>query len=316
MKKFLEDLKKELNNRHLQEQDINEILQDHEEMYQNAMLEGLSEEEILKRFGNPKDLAEQLASFSSKESEPYTLPNGYKLWNSYSSFDKNMSFKVSLVDEDLKIVANDSDELKIYYQGNEDISKYSLNCDNHSFSLEAPKKHGFLFTKSHLEDMSFIIELPRTLLMKSINLTVVSSDIEIQGIKTMTSFITTTSGDVAINNCNLGDSKWNTVSGDIAITDIRAEQINSSQVSGDLSIKNSFVSKYLKMNTVSGDIELNDVVCQECSFQTVNGDLNATEFYPEKISYKSVSGDMNIHNKNKNPILITKNSLSGDINIH
>ena len=46
MKKYLEDLKQELLKKKLTNKEIEEILTDHEEMIQNAMDEGLSEDEI------------------------------------------------------------------------------------------------------------------------------------------------------------------------------------------------------------------------------------------------------------------------------
>jgi len=58
MKKYLEDLRQELVKQKLTNKEIEEIMADHEEMIRTAMEEGLSEEEIKAKFGQPKQVAE------------------------------------------------------------------------------------------------------------------------------------------------------------------------------------------------------------------------------------------------------------------
>lgn len=315
MTKYIEDLKRELNKQHLREQDINDIIQDHEEMIQNAINEGLSEEEMLKRFGNPKDLAEELASFSSKEVEPLIIPNDFRLWKKFSLTEGELSMKISLVDEDVKMVLSKNNELSVYYSGKEDISNYHCSLDNISFILEAPKAKGFLFSKPSHQNINFIIEIPANQLISSLNLSAVSSDIHLNYLKTKILVVSATSGDVLIENGQFGETKWNIVSGDITSRDNLFENLFSSQVSGDLVFNKTNVSKLLKLNTVSGDIMIDDVHCDECYLQTVSGDLNGKEFYPNSISLKSVSGDMTIKNNQHTDISVKKSSVSGEINI-
>lgn len=315
MTKYIEDLKNELNKHHLREQDIEDIIQDHKEMIQNAMNEGLSEEEMLKRFGNPKELAEELASFSSKEVEPLIIPGNYQIWKKFSMNDGDISLKISLIDEDIKVAASKNNELSVYYSGKEDISKYNCSFENLSFILEAPKAKGFLFSKPSHQDISFIIEIPVNQIIASLNLNAVSSDIQLNFMKAKSLVISTTSGDVLVDNCQFGETKWNTVSGDITSRDVSFENLISSQVSGDLVFNKAKITQLFKLNTVSGDITIEDVHCDECHLQTVSGDLNGKEFYPNSITLKSVSGDMMIKNSQHTDITIKKSSVSGEINI-
>jgi hypothetical protein len=49
---------------------------------------------------------------------------------------------------------------------------------------------------------------------------------------------------------------------------------------------------------------------------SVSGDIDGKEFYPKMIRFKSISGDLNIKNKEKKEIkIIKKSTLSGGINI-
>ena len=60
MKKFLKDLENELKKMKINSNEIKEILADHEEMMNEALKEGLSEEELATKFGNPAKLAQDL----------------------------------------------------------------------------------------------------------------------------------------------------------------------------------------------------------------------------------------------------------------
>ena len=58
MKIFLQNLEDELKKNNLNEEEINDIIADHSEMIESAISEGLSDEDLEQKFGNPKDLAD------------------------------------------------------------------------------------------------------------------------------------------------------------------------------------------------------------------------------------------------------------------
>ena len=60
MKKFLKDLEKELRKIGVNEEEITEILADHVEMIEAGKSEGLNEENMNSKFGDPKNIAEEI----------------------------------------------------------------------------------------------------------------------------------------------------------------------------------------------------------------------------------------------------------------
>ncbi len=316
MKKFLEDLKNELIKQNMLESDINEIIVDHEEMIQNATLEGLTENEMKKRFGDPVELASELASFSNRQSEPFEIPEGYQLWKSFPLFESEIKIKIALVSEDIRISASKDEQIHVYYSGKGDITKYNCTYNTGDFLLEAPKSSGFIFMKLRQDDIDFIVEIPSNITVSNFNFNAVSSDFYYANFNSKTFILSTTSGDVEIKNVKLNQAKWNSVSGDLLVTDARIENLISSQVSGDMHMKNVYVVKEMKLNTVSGDIFIEDSVCDECSLHSVSGDITGNEFYPARVGLKSVSGDITIKNMNHTGIeIVGKSTVSGEINI-
>ncbi|PKK97523.1 MAG: hypothetical protein CVV58_00815 [Tenericutes bacterium HGW-Tenericutes-3] len=316
MKKFLEDLKNELTKQHMLEKDINEIIADHEEMIQNAMLEGLSEEEMKKRFGDPVNLAKELASFSTHEAEPFNIPEGYLAWKNFSTLSSELKIKISLVAEDISVVHSQDEQIHVHYSGKGDISKYTCTYEDNELVIEAPKMSGFIFMKSKNDDIQLILEIPKSLVITNFQINIVSGDLYYANLNANTLTLSTTSGDVTMLNAKITTSKWNTVSGDLMITDVKLENLNSSQVSGDMHMKKVYVGKEMKLNTVSGDIRIEDSLCQDCALHSVSGDITGMEFYPSRVSLKSVSGDITIKNKNHTDIeIVSKSTLTGDIHI-
>ena len=58
-------------------------------------------------------------------------------------------------------------------------------------------------------------------------------------------------------------------------------------------------------------------MCQEAILKTVSGDLEGKEFYPNEVTLKSVSGDIDIENSDSSREIIVKSSksVSGEVNI-
>ena len=314
MKKFLEDLKKELQKRNLSSKDIDEILADHEEMIQSALDQGLSEEELNSRFGDPKALADELSDTGTRVEAEQTQNNEYKLYKTYLVKAEELSVESSLVSENIIYQASEDDSIKIYYKGKSKIDDYDISYQGNVLRIAAPKKIGFLFMRNISDDMSFIVEIPKTLVIKDFSLKGVSSELKVLNLDAKTFTLSTTSGDVTLENVKFGTTKWNTVSGDIHIKESQLELLTSSQVSGDLFMKHVEVLGNVRLSTVSGDVKVENSSCQVCELSSVSGDLKGTEFYPEKLSMKSVSGDIVIHNQSEKKVDITKSSsISGKV---
>ena len=314
MKKFLEDLKNELQKRHLSSKDIDEILADHEEMIQQALSQGLSEEELNSRFGDPVALADELSDGGDRIEAEQSKYDNYQLYKTYLVKSDELNVESSLVSENVTYQASDDDSIKVYYKGKAKIDDYDIAYQGNTFRIAAPKKIGFLFMRNISDDMNFIVEVPKNVVMESFTLKGVSSDAKVFNLDTKEFVLSTTSGDVTFENVKLGKTKWNTVSGDIHMKQSSMEQLTSSQVSGDLFVDDVKVSGNVRFSTVSGDIKINNSSCKLCELSTVSGDLKGLEFYPESISSKSVSGDLVIHNQlDKKIDNIKTNSLSGKV---
>ncbi len=316
MKTFIEDLRQELMKRNVEISDIEDIIADHQEMIQTALEEGLSEEEMKKRFGDPSKLADDLSDFSKHQTEPRNIPKEYQVWQTFPFTEKPISINIALVSENVVIQTHEKDNNIIHYAGKGSIEKYEVTFENSELSLKAPKDIGLFFMRRVNNEISFIIEVPFKQKIERIFSNTVSGDIGCFGLITSHFTLNTTSGDVEIKNGLFGQTKWNTVSGDLHVSDTKMVTLISSQVSGDVFFRNIKIQDSLRLNTVSGDAKIENSSCHECLLHSVSGDIRATEFYPEVITLKSVSGDISIKNKEPNKIVIqSKSSVSGDITI-
>jgi len=317
MKKFIEDLRQELSKRNMKTSDIDDIIADHEEMIETAKVEGLTEDEMRKRFGDPVKLADELSDFSAKDSDEEELTDDFQIWKSFSVTSNGIDVDVHLVSEDITFKPSLNGEIKVYQSGIKDLDKYDLDFTGKKLTLKAPKYQVGLFMRRHSEDQAFIVELPKTLILETFSYNSVSSDFKFSNLNVEEFTLNTTSGDLEIKHANLGKTKWNTVSGDILVNDSKVKVLTSSQVSGDMTIQNVFVLENMSLNTVSGDAKIDHVICNQCSVHSVSGDIDGLEFYPESVSLKSVSGDVTIKNKEAKTIkIISKSTVSGDIDIH
>lgn len=316
MKKYLEDLRQELQKQKLTNKEIEEIIADHEEMIRTAMEEGLSEEEIKAKFGQPKQVAEELADNNEDIVTEQEENGGLVLWKTYQVETDSLSIDVNLISEDITYQLSDSSEIKVYYEGKAKVEKYEISYKKNEFRLSAPKRLGFNFSFGKGDDLRFVVELPKHVIVKELKHVTISSDSTFKNLKVNDLKINTTSGDICITHYQAEKFKLNSVSGDCSIENSKLGELNLSQVSGNTNLDHVTISGNFKANTVSGDVELNDVTCEDFEMHAVSGDVDGREFYPKKVTLKSVSGDVNIKNQEKRYIeIVKKSTLSGDINI-
>lgn len=326
MKKFLEDLEKELKKLKVNENDIAEILADHKEMIENGKAEGLDEKDMNKKFGEPEKIAKAISEDSQETALNSSLyqdaedctkelkEEGYSLVKSF--FVEDLSeFIVKLVSEDIAIVPYDGESIIVYQKDISDIDKYVIKYENSIFELRKEKKLiGFSIKK---DSGKFIVKVPETAKISSLLFSTVSGDLIANNIVSDKSKVKSVSGDIKLSNFKTESFATNTVSGDIELSKITADSLNISTVSGDLKLNKSIVKDSIDINTVSGDTKAKDGECVEFMLKSVSGDFDAIEFYPAKVTLSSVSGDITIKNNDKSREIeiVRKKSLSGDINI-
>lgn len=319
MKKFIEDLRAELKKRHVTSDAIDDIIADHEEMIRAAVEEGMSESEIIKKFGDPKKLAEELAEDmpETHQDEQSNSENDskdeFKLYKTYTSDEDFIKFQFNLVNDNMTVEPSPDKDIKIYYQKIKNIDRYDIDFKHQELTIKAPKYIGFVFNMSR-GDGAFLVQIPSHLLVSRYAQSSVNADIHLikQNVKIFD--LNSTNGDITVIESKLGQTKWNTVSGDVFIKESTIDEVIATHVSGDLNVKDTVVLHDFKMNTVSGDIKIENSVCNHFDLSTVSGDVQGKEFYPRSVELRSVSGDIRIRNREKKPIeIIRKKSLSGSI---
>jgi DUF4097 and DUF4098 domain-containing protein YvlB len=314
MKKFLEDLKKELNKCSIVEDEIQDILEDHEDMIKEAINEGLNEEDITTKFGNPKDLAKELAK-SSKKTIVSTNETGYNLIESFHDCNLKMT-DLSTVADDLIVETHDKDSIEIYMRKIKDTSDYDISCFGEKLKVNYRKQKVGFFSSINRTG-TVLIKLPQSIQLEDSKITTVSGDCILKVIKSKKLVISSTSGNIEMNAIVADKFIVKTVSGDIEIEDLDTGKAQLTAVSGNYKVWNSTVKSDLDMNTVSGDFTITNVECDKTFYSAVSGDIEAEEFYPNEISCKSISGDITITNadKERKISVIRKKSLSGEIKI-
>ncbi|MCK5762267.1 MAG: DUF4097 family beta strand repeat protein [Candidatus Izimaplasma sp.] len=332
MNKFLKSLEKELNKLKIGKNDIEEILNDHKEMIESAISEGLDTQKIEEKFGNPiviaKNILEDTLNYKETEKKEQIKFNdvdscvkaktdNYDFVNSFQVISGEISIDVNLVNENLSITTYDGESIQIYQKGIKNIGDYIILLTEDIFIVKKEKTVIKLFNFSKDKDSRFLILIPNHIAVKEFSYKTVSGDTNINGITSNGLKIKSTSGDAELTNIVADDVKISTVSGDIEIGKTRAKSFEVSSISGNIEIEKGLIDGMMYFHSVSGDIELFEVECTEASLKTVSGDLTGKEFYPSEVSLKSVSGDINIKNSDdsKEIIVKSKKTISGDINI-
>ena len=312
MKKFLKNLEEELKKKRISEEEIKEILADHEEMIDSAINEGLSDEELEEKFGDPAKIADELSEFSSRKKESYRKSE--KDFE-FDEVNDNYGVEIKLVNEDIEIMPHDEETILVKAIKVKDIDKYTIELKDNNFLLLAPKyrQNGF-FTN---DTGKFEIYLPKDITLGIFESKNVNGDIEINDLKINEMIIGTTNGDLEFNNLDISKFKVSVINGDICINKVKCNEFDASMISGDAELNKLICENDIFVNTVSGDVEINNSSCNEFTLKTVSGDIEGLEFYPKTLSLNSVSGDISIINKDADkPIEIKrKKSVSGDIKI-
>lgn len=320
MKKYLKDLETELRKNNLNEKEIEEILADHQEMIESAISEGLTDDELTTKFGNPKDVAEELSGFteheSKKEIEDKIGSKESKKALVFNNIKDNYRLNIALVNEDVKIQLIDEDFIKVQFVGKIDADKYEIKYEKNEFVLKSPKRiiNSYFGLNGHKE---FILNLPKSLKASSLKAKLINGDLQIKSFFSNEIILDTNNGDIKLSNISSKEFKLGVVNGDVSIEKVICDNFKTSAISGDLDIRDLKVKGDIFANTVSGDIKIKDSECSSVILKTVSGDIKANEFYPKKISLSSISGDIKIVNTDANrPIVVTsKRSISGDIDI-
>ncbi len=300
MKQYIGTLRKELSKSNLGTTEISEIIFDYKEMISSALEEGISEEEIVEKFGDPRKIASELEKDDDNKTTEQKDINGFQLWKEFDVFDNSISLDINLVNENTYYQISNYDKISVYYNGNVNIEKYELSFTNSELKLKSLKRLlVFAITQKNKE---FIVELPKAIFIDKFEQKTVNGEKRIINLEIEKAKISTVNGDLIIESTSIGEGKINSVNGDLRLNNVKGESLTISQISGDTKVKKTKIRGAIKTSSVSGDIELKDVTCSEFKLSTVSGDLLGEEFYPQELAFSSVSGDIEIENQEKNTI--------------
>jgi hypothetical protein len=312
MKKYLEDLRKELKENGINDFDIQDIINDLTEMIQEALSEGLDEGDIPKKFGNPEDLAKDLAKDQSKEKPGQETTDNGALFSGKDI----QNIDVKLLNEDIHLLGTDGESFEVYGK-NVDPKNYEIYEKENCLYLQRKNNLGLKFRIFRTSNEVFTIKVPKNQNLKSLSLSIKSSDGTIKHIKSDDLNIHSISGDFDLKEVNGQSSKMKSISGDVSIHQCQWDGLTISNVSGDYDISQTEINGNMRINTVSGDIDISESIAKDVDYNAVSGDLVAKEFYPASVSLKSVSGDIKFKNSDhsKTIEIVRKRSVSGDIEL-
>lgn len=328
MNKFLKDLERELIKLKVNAKEIVEILADHIEMMEAAKQEGLNEDEISDKFGDPVKVASELHEDTKGNSFDFDLEevesiaefdtDDYNFVKAFSSVPNGLDIDISFVSDDFILSDYDGEDIKVFEKGVKDIEDYEILLEDNLFVLKRKNTKRFAISFNFGNSTDFLVLVPKGLKVGDFKYHSVSGDIVINSLSATKTRFKGTSSDIELSNVDLGEASINLVNGDIEICGLKAQFLEVSLVNGDIEIEKAKIKENISFNSVSGDVELRDVECDTAAFKTVSGDVEGVNFYVNEIKYKSVSGDLEIQNEDKSRKInvISKKTLSGDININ
>ena len=316
MKTFLEDLKNELVKMQVSEDKIKEIISDMEEMITSAKEEGISDEELKAKLGNPQKLALDLAEIEPKEEKPYDETEKDTVY-AFDPIGDHVSILTKLLNDDITYTSVDSTLIRVIIKNRKHDQKFNISYENQLLKIDTGMRKTMFFGFSFGHDASSVfIEIPKTLNIHEIKNSVVNGDVLVQSLVCLSLNFNATEGDLEIRDVHFQDGHIHTVNGDVEMTKTKAKMLHVNTVSGDVKLEHTQIEQDLTISTVSGDFEAKESQTDNLYFHTISGDGDGKEFYIKKLSFDSISGDFTLHNSRKEPIeILRKKSLSGDINI-
>lgn len=325
MKKYLKSLETELKKLNISDEEIAEILEDHEEMLTEAKEEGVTDDEINLKFGDPEKLAKALYEdvISERTSEKVEAVFGteslkdYRLINSFPTLEALKVVNISLVSEDLIYFPYEGEAIEVYVNGKFTEEDYKINYSEGTFNLKRSKRI-VAFTLFGKKTPDFGVRVPFAQL-EDFKLNLISGDAELEDINAKSMSLKTVSGDIEAKNLNTPNNLLiSVVSGDAELKGVNAKGLEITMVSGDLEISQASFEEAIFVNKVSGDVKAKDVKVSDIEFHTVSGDFDGKEVYCDRVTLKSVSGDFDISNSihDQKIEVVSKKSLAGHVTIN
>ena len=267
LEKYFEELRKELETRNAK--DSQEILSYFEEIVNDHLDNGESEESIIASLGSVEQLAD---SICEKQTTNEIIPHEHHLERRTFSGISKINIDVNAYD--IVIEGTDEEEGYLEYNYSDDVY-LEVNIGNNKISIEEENSGTIVesfFTKMlSLKGRSFQGRL----------------HICFPKDKMFDLCIDSVSGDVKISDVKCDEIELETVSGDIEVSNIFTEDLNMDTVSGEVDSQDIITNDSFKAQSVSGDLNFKHLKCDEITIETVSGDVD--------LSVDGNMDDYNIH---------------------
>lgn len=257
--RFIEELENQINIHDVENKQ--EILEKYRKRYEFGLEAGLSEEEIEKMLGNPKDIIKD-----------YIYSNNQEIKEEYKELLDKYDIMVHSLCDDIHFVCSKDDGVHAELQ-NINVEAYEI--EKTDTKLKICYKKSKFFSLNRKKGGKIQIEIPKNKLLGIVD-------------------ISTTSGDINIPNLEANEFKINMVSGDCNLENIEVKIFICHLVSADV-LGESILADEMKIDTVSGDIKIDFAVANNVKIDTVSGDVKIVEGKLGNVSSTSVTGDIMIN---------------------
>ncbi len=233
--------------------------------------------------------------------KPALGPDSNKYSYDEKDFDPESISKIDIswLDGNVKIVGYDGDTIKTSESASRSLSdKNLMECyaDGDILVIKYSPAGKFLFSiGKNSFSKALTVKIPRDTAgqIEKLNIDVVSSDINIEGMTAERLYIESTSGEVYICDTEISRLSVDTMSGNLDTENINiSDSANIETVSGRALLKGNIAS--VSTDTVSGAVEIVSNIC------------------PKKIKSDSASGDVDIYIPSDSNFTYKFDKLSGE----
>lgn len=305
-----------------------EILEDYENHFAEAISQGKSEEEIINELGDIQDMIDEIPDedLSQENTPENSMYDGAEASSAAGEDSSGRRVISDCIDTYRKIVADckatdvlvrtsADDKLYVQYENYNNSAKTDNSADFYQYEKDGVfyvgmKKNetaarnvtiGFLGFHMDIPNVrtydsgKMIIDIPAG--FKELEIVTGSGDAELSDVTGETLSVRTASGDIDMSRVKYQNINVSATSGDIELKDIAAEIFEIGATSGDAELEN-ISAKILKLSTSSGDVEARNIVAEQTEVRTSSGD---SEFSGKVAKYfgRSGSGDQEIEIEGK-----------------
>ena len=295
---YLERLNKVLSV--LEPEERNNIMDFVEEMINDRIEIGQSEQEILESLGEPEEFAKNfIGNEEFKKIENRTT----QLIDKHLEFENVQKLDIESISYSYVIQSTTGNKLTVDYEDSAD-SSLNITMRNGTLSIEQDPMNQFDFSnmfrkwserKNIFSSSTVTISIPESYNC-SLDIENVSGKIEINGIA---------SGKTYIEN----------VSGKITITNTFVEKLDCETVSGSIDISQFSSASTIDIESVSGSIKLQDINCDHITIESVSGSVNTSilgNYEDYNIEIEGLFNNKTIDNNGHKSLNIE--TVSGSIN--